>query len=137
MTSKVFALDTKPGIQRDGTLFDKDFYTDGRWVRFQRGRPRKMAGFRVISDQMKGPSRGMWVYPQDAFNGIFSGYSDGLQELFIDDNGIGSGITDFTLSDFTANPNNLGSSMAFITSQAAFKTYWRTLDKTLPPLTVR
>jgi hypothetical protein len=107
MTSKVFALDTKPGIQRDGTLFDKDFYTDGRWVRFQRGRPRKMAGFRVISDQMKGPSRGMWVYPQDAFNGIFSGYSDGLQELFIDDNGIGSGITDFTLSDFTANPNNL------------------------------
>jgi hypothetical protein len=45
MTSKVFALDTKPGIQRDGTLFDKDFYTDGRWVRFQRGRPRKMAGF--------------------------------------------------------------------------------------------
>jgi hypothetical protein len=107
MTSKVFALDTKPGIQRDGTLFDKDFYTDGRWVRFQRGRPRKMAGFRVISDQMKGPSRGMWVYPQDAFNGIFSGYSDGLQELFIDDNGIGSGITDFTLTDFTANPNNL------------------------------
>jgi hypothetical protein len=107
MTSKVFALDTKPGIQRDGTLFDKDFYTDGRWVRFQRGRPRKMAGFRVISDQMKGPSRGMWVYPQDAFNGVFNGYSDGLQELFIDDNGIGSGITDFTLSDFTANPNNL------------------------------
>jgi hypothetical protein len=107
MTSKVFALDTKPGIQRDGTLFDKDFYTDGRWVRFQRGRPRKMAGFRVISDQMKGPSRGMWVYPQDAFNGIFSGYSDGLQELFIDDNGIGSGITDFTLTDFTASPNNL------------------------------
>jgi hypothetical protein len=107
MTKKVFALDTKPGIQRDGTVFDKSFYTAGRWVRFQRGRPRKIFGYRVISNQMKGPSRGMWVYPQNSFNDVFSGYSDGLQELVIDDNGVGSGITNFTLSNFTANPNNL------------------------------
>ena len=107
MTSKVFALDTKPGIQRDGTLFDKDFYTDGRWVRFQRGRPRKMAGYRVISDQLTGPSRGIWVYPTDAFNSVFSGYSDGLQELVIDDNGIGSGFTTWSLSDFSADVDNL------------------------------
>ena len=107
MTKKVFALDTKPGIQRDGTVFDKSFYTAGRWVRFQRGRPRKIFGYRVISNQMKGPSRGMWVYPQNSFNDVFSGYSDGLQELVMDDNGVGSGITDFTLSNFTANPNNL------------------------------
>ena len=107
MTKKVFALDTKPGIQRDGTVFDKSFYTAGRWVRFQRGRPRKIFGYRVISNQMKGPSRGMWVYPQNSFNDVFSGYSDGLQELVMDDNGVGSGITDFTLSNFTANSNNL------------------------------
>jgi hypothetical protein len=107
MTAKVFALDTKPGIQRDGTVFDRDFYADGKWVRFQRGRPRKIFGYRVISDQLTGPSRGMWVYPADNFNGVFSGYSDGLQELFIDDNGVGAGITTFTLSNFTANPNNL------------------------------
>ena len=107
MTAKVFALDTKPGIQRDGTVFDRDFYSDGKWVRFQRGRPRKIFGYRVISDQITGPSRGMWVYPSDAFNGIFSGYSNGLQELIIDDNGVGAGITTFTLSDFTANANNL------------------------------
>jgi hypothetical protein len=107
MTKKVFALDTKPGIQRDGTVFDKSFYAAGRWVRFQRGRPRKIFGYRVISNQMKGPSRGMWVYPQNSFNDVFSGYSDGLQELVMDDNGVGSGITNFTLSNFTANPNNL------------------------------
>lgn len=107
MTAKVFALDTKPGIQRDGTVFDRDFYSDGKWVRFQRGRPRKMFGYRVISDQLTGPSRGMWVYPADNFNGVFSGHSSGLQELFIDDNGVGAGITTFTLSDFTANANNL------------------------------
>lgn len=107
MTQKVFALDTKPGIQRDGTLFDKQFYNDGRWVRFQRGRPRKMLGYRVISDQMFGPSRGIWVNAQNAFTSIFSGYNNGLEVLTIDDNGIGAGIGEFSLSNFTASPLNL------------------------------
>ncbi len=107
MTAKVFALDTKSGIQRDGTVFDKLFYVDGRWVRFQRGRPRKIAGYRVISSQLKGPSRGIWVNSQDSFNYIFSGYSDGLQQLVIDDNGVGAGAVAFTLSNFTASDLNL------------------------------
>lgn len=107
MTAKVFALDTGPGVQRDGTTFDKDVYTDGRWVRFQRGRPRKMLGYRVISDQLEGPSRGMYVFPQNAFNTIFNGYRGGLQALVIDDNGVGSGFSNFTLSNFTANDKNL------------------------------
>jgi hypothetical protein len=107
MTQKVFALDTKPGVQRDGTIFDKQFYNDGRWVRFQRGRPRKMGGYRVISDQLTGPSRGIWVNAQNAFNYIFSGYNNGLQVLTIDDNGIGAGINNFTLSNFTASDLNL------------------------------
>jgi hypothetical protein len=107
MTQKVFSLDTQPGIQRDGTVFDKQFYNDGQWVRFQRGRPRKILGYRVISDQLSGPSRGIWVNSQNAFTSIFSGYSDGLQELTIDNNGIGAGVGDFALSNFTASPLNL------------------------------
>jgi hypothetical protein len=107
MTQKVFALDTKAGVQRDGTVFDKQFYNDGRWVRFQRGRPRKMGGYRVISDQLTGPSRGIWVNAQNAFNYIFSGYNNGLQVLTIDDNGVGAGINNFTLSNFTASNLNL------------------------------
>jgi hypothetical protein len=107
MTAKVFALDTQPGVQRDGTIFDKQFYNDGRWVRFQRGRPRKMGGYRVISDQLTGPSRGIWVNAQNAFNYIFSGYNNGLQVLTIDDNGIGAGVNNFTLSNFTASDLNL------------------------------
>ena len=107
MTEKVFSIDTKPGIQRDGTILDKQFYNDGRWVRFQRGRPRKMGGFRVISDQLKGPSRGIWVNSQNNFTQIFSGYNNGLQVLTIDDNGIGAGIQNFTLNNFTASDLNL------------------------------
>lgn len=107
MTKKVFALDTQPGVQRDGTVFDKQFYNDGRWVRFQRGRPRKVGGYREIVSNLAGISRGIFVNPQQGFNIVFSGYSDGLQKLPIDNNGIGSGLVDFTLSYFTPNANNL------------------------------
>jgi hypothetical protein len=107
MTKKVFALDTKPGIQRDGTVFDKDYYNDGRWVRFQRGRPRKIGGYREIVNDLAGPSRGIYLNPQQSFNNVFSGYSGGLQLLPIDNNGTGSGITDMTLTGFTANADNL------------------------------
>jgi hypothetical protein len=107
MAAKVFSLDTQPGIQRDGTVFDKMFYNDGEWVRFQRGRPRKVGGFRVISNQLTGPSRGIWVNPQNAFTSIFSGYNNGLQVLTIDNNGVGAGVGDFTLSNFTASNLNL------------------------------
>ena len=107
MTQKVFALDTKPGIQRDGTVFDKEFYNDGRWVRFQRGRPRKIAGYREIVNDMAGPSRGIYVLPENNFNNVYNGYADGLQLIPINNIGIGSGITDITLTDFTPSPNNL------------------------------
>lgn len=107
MTLKVFALDTKPGVQRDGTVFDKMFYTDGRWVRFQRGRPRKMGGYREIVPDMAGPSRGLYVSPQNGFNFIINGYRDGLQQLIVDGNGLGAGINTIAATDFTPSDNNL------------------------------
>jgi hypothetical protein len=107
MTAKVFALDTKPGVQRDGTVFDKEFYNSGRWVRFQRGRPRKIGGYRQITDELAGPSRGVYLVPQGVFNNLYSGYNNGLQVVPIDNDGLGSGIQDFTLTDFTPSDLNL------------------------------
>ena len=107
MTAKVFALDTQAGIQRDGTLFDREFYNDGRWVRFQRGRPRKMLGYIEITANMYGPSRGIYVDPKGGFSYVYNGYSSGLQYLPINNTGIGAGITNLTLSNFTASSNNL------------------------------
>lgn len=96
MTKKVFAIDTQPGIQRDGTILDKNFYNDGQWVRFQRGRPRKVGGYRQISDNFYGPSRGIFLNGIGNNSNIFSGWSDGLQSLQIDPNGIGAGSSDFS-----------------------------------------
>lgn len=91
MTQKVFSIDTQPGIQRDGTYFDKNFYTDGKWVRFQRGRPRKIGGYRAITTQADGLSRGIYVNSEDGINKIFNGYDSGIEVIDIDNNGIGSG----------------------------------------------
>lgn len=107
MTKKVFALDTQPGIQRDGTVFDRSVYNSGQWVRFQRGRPRKILGYREITNNFAGPSRGVYLDPQGTFNRVFSGYNNGVQGLLINNLGIGTGVVDFTLSDFTANNANL------------------------------
>ncbi len=94
MTQKVFSIDTQPGIQRDGTYFDKNFYTDGKWVRFQRGRPRKIGGYRAIVTNADGLSRGIYVNSADGINKIFNGYDDGIEVIDIDNNGIGSGTNE-------------------------------------------
>jgi hypothetical protein len=107
MTKKVFGLDTQPGIQRDGTVTDRNFYNDGQWVRFQRARPRKILGYREIVSTLAGPSRGIYLDPSDQFSTVYSGYSDGLQSVQINEQGLGAGLLDFTLTNFTPSNRNL------------------------------
>jgi hypothetical protein len=107
MTKKVFALDTQPGIQRDGTVFDTTSYNDGEWVRFQRGRPRKIQGYSDISPFFAGISRGIYLDPQNTYNAIFSGYNNGMQVLSVNNNGVGTGVIDMTLTGFTPDDRNL------------------------------
>jgi hypothetical protein len=107
MTKKVLTIDTLAGIQRDGTVFDLNFYTDGQWVRFQRGRPRKMGGYRSITQAATGLSRGMYVNSADGVNQVFSGYSSGLEVINIDNLGIGGGINQFTFNGYILTLNTL------------------------------
>ena len=98
MAKKVYAIDTKPGIQRDGTLIDKQSYTGGEWVRFQRGRPRKIGGFREITNELQGYSRGIYVDSQDGYNNIYNGYNNGIERIVVDNAGIGAGITEYNMN---------------------------------------
>jgi hypothetical protein len=108
LTAKVISLNIKPGIQRDGTQFDAPVYVDGKWVRFQRGRPRKIGGYRGIFQNASGISRGMIMSSEDGLNYVYSGWSGGLQEWVTDDDdGVGSGPTNISLSNFTVDPLNL------------------------------
>ena len=107
MTKKVFAIDTQPGVQRDGTIFDMNFYTDGRWVRFQRGRPRKIGGYRAITEEAHGYSRGIYVNSVDGNNQVFNGYNNGLEVINIDNTGIGAGVNQFTFTGLVLTLNTL------------------------------
>jgi hypothetical protein len=107
MVKKVFTIDTLPGVQRDGTVFDMNFYTDALWVRFQRGRPRKIGGYRAITSDAHGYSRGLYVNSVDGNNQVFNGYNNGLEVVNIDNSGIGAGINQFTFTGLVLTLNTL------------------------------
>ena len=108
MTANVISLNIPAGIQKDGTVFDSPMYVDGRWVRFQRGRPRKMGGYRSIFINVPSISRGMIMQSQTGLNYVYSGFFDSLKYWQTDDNnGVGSGPTSVTVNNFTSSTNNL------------------------------
>jgi hypothetical protein len=107
MAKKVFTIDTLPGVQRDGTIFDMNFYTDARWVRFQRGRPRKVGGYRAIVSNANGYSRGIYVNSVDGINSVFNGYNNGLEVVNINNLGIGAGVNQFSFTGLVLTLNTL------------------------------
>jgi len=109
LTSKVITLNIQPGIQRDGTQFDSIRYVDGQWVRFQRGRPRKIGGYNGLFQNATGISRGMIMQSVNGINYVYSGQNDGVYVWQTNNtNGVGSGPTTVTMSSaFSTNDNNL------------------------------
>ena len=94
MTAKVVTLQVGPGIQRDGTQFASGTYVDGQWVRFQYGRPRKIAGYNGAFLNASGISRGMIMSAQDGLNYVISGYNNGIERWTTDnDDAVGFGPT--------------------------------------------
>ena len=108
MTEKVTVLQTGPGIQRDGTQFASNTYVDGKWVRFQYGRPRKIAGYNGAFLNAGGISRGMIMSSENGINYVVSGYSGGLQQWTTDnDDAVGFGPIAITTTGYTASNNTL------------------------------
>ncbi len=55
-------INSGSGYSRDGTFLDSSTFVDGQWNRFQRGRPKKIGGYKEISTNIAGISRGAFVY---------------------------------------------------------------------------
>jgi hypothetical protein len=77
-------LKSNPGIKRDGTKFEGDFYVDGQWVRWQRALPRKMGGYRSTQKYLQQISRGFTSFTQQNFVYCHSGGSSTLDRFTID-----------------------------------------------------
>jgi hypothetical protein len=105
---KMFPINIRPGIMRDGTNFGSRYYIDGQWTRFQDGVPRKMGGYKVIIDTLPSIPRGLYVAPFGSNFKIFIGLYDSLltQEIDRDGNAIG-GLVDRTPVGFVVDENNL------------------------------
>lgn len=108
MAEQIVQIKSLPGIKRDGTRFEGDQYVDGQWVRFQRGLPRKIGGYRSINKFLRGLSRTLHEYTQDLITYVHAGSANLLERFFIDGTYNTSVITDRTpLTGFTPNDANL------------------------------
>lgn len=98
----VFTISTQPGIRRDGTVVDGNFYSDGEWVRFQRGRPKKIKGYRRVSNQLTGIPSKILIWSKQALNAVYSFSPSKIEMVQIDNNGIGNSVVDRTPTGYTA-----------------------------------
>lgn len=106
----VFTLSTQPGIRRDGTVVDGNFYSDGEWVRFQRGRPKKMKGYRRVVNTLSGIPSNVLVWSRQDLNAVYAFSPDKIEMVLIDNNGIGNSITDRTPVDYVGSANSVWTS---------------------------
>ena len=108
MADKILQIKSLPGIKRDGTKFEGDNYVDGQWVRFQRGLPRKIGGYRSINKYLREVSTQLSEYTQDQLTYIHSGSANYVERFFIDIGYNTSPIIDRTPQDgFTPDPGNM------------------------------
>ena len=88
--NEIYTLAVESGIKRDGTPFESSEFTDGVWCRFQRGRPKKIGGYRSMFASNAAIARGMIVSPQNGVNYVFTGNQYGM-EIFTSGTTLGQG----------------------------------------------
>lgn len=102
-----YKLEFPPGFQRDGTQMDSPCYLEGQWTRFQRGKPRKIGGYRALSQVMTGVSRGLHMQTLSGYSYIHSGYAGGIEQVTVDSAGLASVPSSRTPGGFASNANNI------------------------------
>jgi hypothetical protein len=76
-------LTSQPGIQRDGTLFAAQAFTDGQWCRFQRGLPRKMRGYQSVVQSQPEKVYGMNGYAVTGVDYLHCGSASYLKQYVL------------------------------------------------------
>ena len=107
MATTPIVIKSLPGIKRDGTKFEGDFYVDGQWVRFQRGLPRKIFGYQNVTNYLAETSRGLKTFTQNGFMYVHTGSTGYIQMLILNEQGAAGGTVDKTPVTLNQNVNNL------------------------------
>ena len=107
----------EPGIKRDGTKFEGNYYVDGQWVRFQRGLPRKIGGYRALQDRLDNIARAMHIHNHNGYTYVHLGTADGVFRFRLNQNGSSSIVTNRTNPAYVSNINaNWGFDLAYNTT---------------------
>ena len=99
MAEQPALLQSKPGIKRDSTRFDSEHYIDGRWCRFQRGKPKKMGGYQQVTDTVPEVTRGMASFSEDNTQFLHLGHPNTIGQYRVS-NGTLSAFNDRTPAGF-------------------------------------
>ncbi len=104
---QLYPLLMGPGIQRDGTPFSSNKWIDGQWVRFYRGNPKKMEGYRQLLGSLPNILRGTIIIPNSPNFNVYIADRNSLKYFQINQFGDQiSGLVDRTPTLFADNVNN-------------------------------
>lgn len=101
---KRIPINFKPGVQRDGTQFDTDRFLESIWNRWDKNRPRKIGGYRLLTNFLNGASRELSAFSRNGFTYIHSGHSDGLDMVAVTASGSAGNVDSRTPVGFIADP---------------------------------
>ena len=106
MAKQPALIASQPGIKRDGSRFDRENYIDGRWCRFQRGKPKKMGGYQQVTDTVPEITRGMFSFSENNIQFLHLGHPMTLGQYQVSNGTLGV-FNDRTPTPFNDDINNL------------------------------
>ena len=104
MADPVYLFQSLPGVRRDGTDLDSPFYNDGVWVRWQRRRPRKIGGYRSMTQHANAPVRAVMMDARGGVNSTHLFSQWGIQRVKFANDGSSGNIEDRTPTGFVTDP---------------------------------
>ena len=99
MSAQTTSITTNPGVKRDGTQLDGQFYSDAVWCRFYAGKPRKIGGYRKMAQFAAGIT-GVHEFSRKLEAVVHVGSQSKIQGLLVDINGNGGAVYDRTPLSF-------------------------------------
>lgn len=107
MTLKNSIFSAQPGIQRDGTQFASRRWIDGQWIRFQRGLPRKIGGYKQVLTGLPNVPRKVFLVPNSPNFNVYIADYQSLKFFLMDQYAYAlGGLQDRTPADFFVSLNN-------------------------------
>lgn len=106
--AKIYPLVSKPGVKRDGTTFEGDYYNAGVWMRFQRNLPRKIGGYIQMGTAIQ-IARGCDVFTQNGIVYIHYGTESFLNQALttVTTDQISTTNNRTPATEFSSDPDNL------------------------------